>query len=90
MLSLIDQIKNPRITITCAGYCCIRQGASVDKKISGITGNTHHKCFICIDLMMRLDSIFEEILANVDNGYEFDTFLIGATLPRNSMRKKTT
>jgi tRNA pseudouridine synthase 10 len=69
-------------------YCCIRQGASVDKKISGITGNTHHKCFICIDLMMRLDSIFEEILANVDNGYEFDTFLIGATLPRKLYEKE--
>jgi tRNA pseudouridine synthase 10 len=38
--------------------------------------------------MMRLDSIFEEILANVDNGYEFDTFLIGATLPRKLYEKE--
>lgn len=54
------------------GHCSERHGKSKAKQES--------PCYICRGLMERLDSIAERIMDFV-NGYEFDTFLIGATLP---------
>ena len=41
------------------------------------------KCDICCGLMKRLDFIIKIMKEKVADAYEFDTFLIGATLPTN-------
>jgi tRNA pseudouridine synthase 10 len=38
-------------------------------------------CFICSGLMSNIDLIHKKILSAVVNVYEFDSFLIGATIP---------
>jgi len=57
---------------------CIRRQFDVDKAVLS-TGLNH--CYICLGLMSRLDFILEHIQKAVDGVYQFDTFLIGATLP---------
>jgi tRNA pseudouridine synthase 10 len=44
------------------------------------TGTPIKPCYICHGLMDKLDDIAKNIMAAV-KGYEFETFLIGATLP---------
>jgi tRNA pseudouridine synthase 10 len=38
-------------------------------------------CFICHGMMSNIDIINSKILSAVNNAYEFDSFLIGATIP---------
>jgi tRNA pseudouridine synthase 10 len=54
-------------------WCLERHGGSKSIK-------PEEQCYICHGLMDSLDSIAEKI-ADAVGGYEFETFLIGATLP---------
>jgi len=45
-------------------------------------------CYICRGLMDSLDSTAQRIL-DAARGYEFNTFLIGAMLPRRFMKERT-
>ena len=74
---LIQQLEEH---YTLCKYCLDRQ----------VSLNGHHhqyeianalECQICHGLMYEIDSIVEKILNVVNNKYQFDTFLIGATLP---------
>lgn len=53
--------------------CSERHGSALREKPS-------QPCFICRGLMEELDSLVEKIRTAI-RGYEFDTFLVGATLP---------
>jgi tRNA pseudouridine synthase 10 len=78
---LIQQLEEH---YTLCKYC-------LDRQVS-LNGHHHHhhhqykiantlKCQICHGLMYEIDSIIDKILNTVNNKYQFDTFLIGATLP---------
>jgi len=69
-------------------YCLYRQFASVRKDI----GRAHRKinapkndtnpCYICQGLMSQLDSTIKKIRDDVEaSGYEYESFLLGASLP---------
>ena len=38
-------------------------------------------CYVCCGLMSQLDSIVEKIIDSVEKKYEFNTFLLGASMP---------
>ncbi|HEY8140526.1 MAG TPA: tRNA pseudouridine(54/55) synthase Pus10 [Nitrososphaera sp.] len=67
--SLAAQLKQYRL----CNRCSERQGAIARTKLS-------QPCFICRGLMEKLDSLTEKIKTAICD-YEFDTFLVGATLP---------
>ena len=68
-------------------YCLYRQFAPVRKnngsahrKINVLTNDTN-SCYICQGLMSQLDSITKKIYDYVGaNGYEYESFLLGASL----------
>ena len=61
-------------------HCLLRQGhcASDGKRISK---ETVKKCYICKGLFERLDEIVEKALVSTERYSQFDTFVVGATLP---------
>ena len=75
---LVQQLKK---YCSLCKYCFDRHVAI--SAFNGIsTTGDDDKCDICHGLMGQLDSIVEKTVATiVDKNYEFDTFLIGATLP---------
>lgn len=74
---LVQQLKK---YCSLCKYCFDRHVTiSVFNRISTINDD---KCDICHGLMSQSDSIIEKTVATIiDKNYEFDTFLIGATLP---------
>ena len=58
-------------------YCLKRHIPSV--KLTHKSGQEN--CFICHGMMDNIDVINTKILSTVNNVYEFDSFLIGATIP---------
>jgi tRNA pseudouridine synthase 10 len=58
-------------------YCLKRHIPSV--KLTHISDQEN--CFICHGMMNNIDVINTKILSTVNNVYEFDSFLIGATIP---------
>lgn len=50
--------------------------------------NRRNKCNICSGLMHETDSIIQRIKETLNDDYQFDTFLIGATLPANLFEKE--
>lgn len=58
---------------------CTRRQFDVDKAVRST--EFLNNCYICLGLMDRLDFILERIQKAVNGVYQFDTFLIGATLP---------
>ena len=71
---LLEQIKNK---YTLCKYCLKRHVPSIRSTLKMAEEN----CFICCGLMNNLDIINKKILSAVKNIYEFDSFLIGATIP---------
>ena len=73
-------------------YCLYRQvspTADVDlctrfKSLS----DSRNECNICSGLMHKMDSIIQQIKRTLNNDYQFDTFLIGATLPANIIERE--
>ncbi len=67
-------------------YCLYRQFAPVRKnnahrKIKAARNDTY-SCYICHGLMSQLDSIIKKICDDVEaRGYEYESFLLGASLP---------
>ena len=45
------------------------------------------KCYLCEDLLKKLDKIVEKILPTITE-YEFQTFLIGTTLPKDYLERE--
>lgn len=71
---LLQQLKN---NYTLCKYCLKRHIPSV--RMTPVIGQEN--CFICSSLMSSIDLIHKKIISTVKNVYEFDSFLIGATLP---------
>ena len=71
---LLEQLKN---NYTLCKYCLKRHVPSVRMMLKMDQEN----CFICRGLMNKIDLINNKILSVVNNIYEFDSFLIGATIP---------
>jgi tRNA pseudouridine synthase 10 len=71
---LLEQLK---INYTLCKYCLKRHIPSV--RVTSIMDQDN--CFICSGLMSNIDLIHKKILSSVANVYEFDSFLIGATIP---------
>jgi tRNA pseudouridine synthase 10 len=58
-------------------HCFHRQLRYIKKiKVDNLDG-----CYICCGLMSQLDSIVEKIIDSVGKKFEFNTFLLGASLP---------
>ena len=70
-------------------YCLYRQFAPTRNYNNGrpyrkinTAKNSPNSCYICQGLMSQLDSIIRKICEYVQaNGYEYDSFLLGASLP---------
>src|SRR5919112_799272 len=71
---LLEQLKN---NYTLCKYCLKRHVPSVRSLLKMDQEN----CFICRGLMNKIDLINKKIISAVNNVYEFDSFLIGATIP---------
>jgi tRNA pseudouridine synthase 10 len=71
---LLEQLK---INYDLCKYCLKRHIPSV--RVTSIMDQNN--CFICSGLMSNIDLIHKKILSAVANVYEFDSFLIGATIP---------
>ena len=67
-----------RVYILCRN-CSIRQGAFQSESANLLA--YEEDCYICQGLMHQLDSIVGNIIRAIDGRYEFDTFLIGASVP---------
>jgi tRNA pseudouridine synthase 10 len=63
--------------------CKIRQG--FDK---GLFQKGASPCFICNDLMDKLDAINNALVAKVKEGYEFKSFQIGVSLPSSYVERE--
>ena len=50
--------------------------------------NNGNECDICSGLMHKTDSIIHQIRDTLNDDYQFDTFLIGASLPRSIFEKE--
>jgi tRNA pseudouridine synthase 10 len=73
---LIEQLKT---MYKLCKLCSLRQGISPSKRRQ--LKPYYQECYICHGLMNELDSIKRKIMISIDGKYEFDTFLIGASLP---------
>jgi tRNA pseudouridine synthase 10 len=71
---LLQQLKR---NYTLCKYCLKRHIPSV--RVARMMDQEN--CFICGGLMSNIDLIHSKILSAVKNVYEFDSFLIGATIP---------
>lgn len=73
-------------------YCLHRQvsiNTDVDfcARLKSLSNN-RNECNICSGLMHSRDSIIQRIRETLNDDYQFDTFLIGATLPANLFEKE--
>jgi tRNA pseudouridine synthase 10 len=71
-------------------YCARRQGVAVgstSSQISIIEDNRSDECYICNGLLFKLDEIFKRMLDALKE-YEFNTFLIGCTLPSHMIENE--
>jgi tRNA pseudouridine synthase 10 len=67
-----------KVYILCRN-CSVRQGVFQSK--SADLRVYEEDCYICQGLMHQVDSIVGNIIMAIDGRYEFDTFLIGASMP---------
>ncbi|MFN4336285.1 MAG: hypothetical protein ACK4FV_01710 [Candidatus Nitrosocaldus sp.] len=74
-------------------HCAVRQGLHVGSSTSigvGIgvgIGVDDSECYICHGLMSRLSDIFM-LVEDAAKGYEFRSFLVGATLPQDMLERE--
>jgi tRNA U54 and U55 pseudouridine synthase Pus10 len=71
---LLQQLKR---NYNLCKYCLKRHIPSV--RVTHISDQEN--CFVCHGMMSNIDVINSKILSAVNNVYEFDSFLIGATIP---------
>ncbi|MEM4398303.1 MAG: hypothetical protein QXV18_00645 [Candidatus Nitrosocaldus sp.] len=64
--------------------CAVRQGLHVGNTVGVSDGE---ECYICHGLMLRLNDIFM-LVEDAVKGYEFRSFLIGATLPQDMLERE--
>ncbi len=63
-------------------HCAVRQGLHV-----GSSAGVGDECYICNGLMSRLSDIFM-LVEEAVKGYEFRSFLLGATLPHDMLERE--
>jgi tRNA pseudouridine synthase 10 len=91
-VSAVDKVKELLLhrledNYVLCNYCLHRQvSLTVDVDLCArlkSLSNNRNECNICSGLMHETDSIIQQIRETLSDDYQFDTFLIGATLPAN-------